>query len=116
MYKFRVSLSESKYYYFILFSETWKVVLNSALYRTLQAVRKAMVSVKYNSSDDSKFEKIESQWKYFFTLKAWNDQIIWTSENYDSLKEVEEAIEWFKTNVWNSEVEENFSDKWWFCK
>ena len=116
MYKFRVSLSESKYYYFVLFSETGKVVFNSALYRTLQAVRKAMVSVKYNSSDDLKFEKIESNEKYFFTLKAWNEQIIWTSENYDSLKEVEEVIEWFKTNVWNSEVEENFSDKWWFCK
>ncbi|ATU04994.1 hypothetical protein BKN14_00880 [Candidatus Gracilibacteria bacterium HOT-871] len=116
MYKFRVSLSESKYYYFVLFSETGKVVLNSALYRTLQAVRKAMVSVKYNSSDDLKFEKIESNEKYFFTLKAGNEQIIGTSENYDSLKEVEEAIEGFKTNVGNSEVEENFSDKGWFCK
>jgi uncharacterized protein YegP (UPF0339 family) len=66
-----------------------------------------MVSVKKNSQDDARFDKLESKnGKPYFNLKATNGQIIGNSEMYESVAR-DNGIESVKKNA-PEETKEDF--------
>ena len=64
-----------------------------------------MESVKKNSQEDARFEKLDSKnGKPYFNLKATNGQVIGTSELYESVAARDNGIESVKKNAPDAEV------------
>lgn len=64
-------------------------------------------SVKKNSQDDARFERLEAKnGKPYFNLKATNGQIIGTSEMYESVAARDNGIESVKKNAPDAAVDD----------
>lgn len=83
-----------------------QVILASQGYSSRKACENGIESVKINSKDASKFDKLtSSNGKYYFNLKAGNGQIIGTSEMYESSASMEKGIASVQTNAPDASVE-----------
>ncbi len=84
-----------------------QVILTSEVYTTKSACENGIESVKKNSQDDARFERLESKnEKPYFNLKATNGQVIGTSELYESETARDNGIESVKKNAPDAEVVE----------
>lgn len=84
-----------------------QVILTSEVYTTKAACLNGVESVKKNSQEDARFEKLDSKnGKPYFNLKATNGQVIGTSELYESVAARDNGIESVKKNAPDAEVVE----------
>lgn len=85
-----------------------QVILTSEVYTTKAACLNGAESVKKNSQEDSRFDRLDSKnGKPYFNLKATNGQIIGTSELYESVAARDNGIESVKKNAPDAAIEEN---------
>src|SRR5690606_23547081 len=85
MGKFVISTRKNGEFQFNLKAANGQVILSSEGYTTKAACENGVQSVKKNSQDSSKFDKLPAKnGKFYFNLKAGNGQIIGTSEMYES--------------------------------
>ena len=83
MGKFIVSTRTNGEFQFNLQAGNGQTILSSEGYSTKTACQNGIESVKANSQDESKFEKLTaSNGKPYFNLKAGNGQVIGTSQMY----------------------------------
>jgi len=84
-----------------------QVILTSEVYTTKAACLNGVESVKKNSQDDNRFDRLESKnGKPYFNLKAGNGQIIGTSEMYESVAARDNGIESVKKNAPDAELDD----------
>ncbi len=85
MGKFVVSVRKNGEFQFSLKAGNGQVILSSEGYASKDACLNGIESVKKNSADASRFEKLTSaNGKWYFNLKASNGQVIGSSEMYES--------------------------------
>lgn len=93
---------------FVLKAGNGQVILASEGYTTKAACENGIESVKKNSQDDARFDRLESKnGKPYFNLKATNGQIIGSSEMYESVAARENGIESVKKNAADADVKED---------
>ena len=107
MGKFVISTRKNGEFQFSLKAGNGQEILGSEGYTTKAACLNGVESVKKNSQEDARFDRLESKnGKYYFNLKATNGQIIGTSEMYENASGRDNGIESVKTNAPNAEVED----------
>lgn len=100
MGKFIISKRTDGDYQFNLKASNGQVILTSQGYNSKSGCENGIESVKKNSQDDSKFEKLTAKDdRCYFNLKASNGQIIGTSQMYESENGMENGIESVKNNA-----------------
>lgn len=83
------------------------MILASEGYTTKAACENGIESVKKNSQDDARFERLTSKNdKFYFLLKATNGQAIGSSEMYESVASRDNGIESVKKNAPEAEVDD----------
>ncbi|HSD15305.1 MAG TPA: YegP family protein [Flavobacterium sp.] len=93
---------------FVLKAGNGQVILASEGYTTKAACENGIESVKKNSQDDGRFDRLESKnGKPYFNLKASNGQIIGSSEMYESVAARENGIESVMKNAPTADVKED---------
>jgi uncharacterized protein YegP (UPF0339 family) len=93
---------------FVLKAGNGQVILASEGYTTKAACDNGIESVKKNSQDDARFDRLESKnGKPYFNLKATNGQIIGSSEMYESVAARENGIESVMKNASGADVKED---------
>ena len=92
---------------FVLKAGNGQVILASEGYTTKAACENGIESVKKNSQEDGRFDRLESKsGKPFFNLKSSNGQIIGNSEMYESEAARENGIDSVKKNAADAIVKE----------
>lgn len=100
MGKFVISKRSNGEFQFNLKAGNGQVILTSEGYTTKAACENGIESVKKNSQDDARFERLTSKNdKYYFLLKATNGQSIGSSEMYESVASRDNGIESVKKNA-----------------
>lgn len=100
MGKFVITKRANGEFQFNLKAGNGQGILASEGYSSKSGCEKGIESVKKNSQDDSKFDKLTAKnGKPYFNLKATNGQIIGTSEMYESTAARDNGIESVKTNA-----------------
>ena len=100
MGKFVITKRGNGEFQFNLKAGNGQTILSSEGYSTKAACTSGIESVKKNSQDDGRFEKLESKsGKPYFNLKASNGQIIGSSEMYESTSGRDAGIASVKTNA-----------------
>lgn len=85
MSKFEITKRKNNEFQFNLKASNGQIILSSEGYTTKINCEKGIESVKRNSQDEKKFDKLTAKnGKSYFNLKATNGQIIGTSEMYES--------------------------------
>lgn len=75
-------------------------ILGSEGYAAKSGCMNGVESVKKNASDHARYESKETKsGKYSFTLKAGNNQIIGTSQSYETVASRDKGIESVKSNA-----------------
>lgn len=93
---------------FVLKAGNGQVILASEGYTTKAACDNGIESVKKNSQEDVRFDRLESKnGKPYFNLKATNGQIIGSSEMYESVAARENGIESVMKNAPDADVKED---------
>jgi uncharacterized protein len=107
MGKFVISTRKNGEFQFNLKAGNGQTILASEGYTTKAACENGIESVRKNSQDDARFEKLEAKnGKPYFNLKAGNGQIIGSSEMYESVASRDNGIESVKKNAPDATVEE----------
>lgn len=107
MGKFVIKKRSNDEYQFNLKAGNGEPILTSEGYSTKQNCENGIESVRKNSQDDSKYEKLTAKnGKLYFNLKATNGQVIGTSEMYDSESGRNNGIASVKENAPKATVEE----------
>ncbi|HRG18563.1 MAG TPA: YegP family protein [Flavobacterium lutivivi] len=110
MGKFVISTRKNGEFQFSLKAGNGQEILASEGYTTKAACLNGVESVKKNSQDDNRFDRLESKnGKYYFNLKATNGQIIGTSEMYESTASRDNGIESVKKNAPEASVDDQTS-------
>jgi uncharacterized protein YegP (UPF0339 family) len=106
MGKFVISTRKNGEFQFNLHATNGQVILTSEGYKEMASCKKGIESVKKNSETVSRFVKATSKnGKHYFNLKAGNNQIIGTSEMYESEKACDAGIESVMKNAPDAKVE-----------
>ena len=93
MGKFVITTRKNGEYQFSLKAGNGQEILGSEGYTTKAACLNGVESVKKNSQEDKRFDRLEAKnGKPYFNLKATNGQIIGTSEMYESVAARENGI------------------------
>lgn len=107
MGKFTVTTRSNGEFQFNLQAGNGQNILGSEGYSSKAACMNGIESVKTNSQDDDKFEKLTaSNGKFYFTLKAGNGQVIGTSQMYADEAGRDNGIASVKENAKDAEVAE----------
>ena len=107
MGKFVISTRKNGEFQFSLKAGNGQEILASEGYTTKAACLNGVESVKKNSQEDARFDRLESKnGKYYFNLKATNGQIIGTSEMYESTASRDNGIESVKKNAPEASVDD----------
>jgi uncharacterized protein YegP (UPF0339 family) len=105
---FLISKRKNEEFQFVLKAGNGQIILASEGYTTKAACDNGIESVKKNSQDDARFEKLEAKnGKPYFNLKATNGQIIGSSEMYESVAARDNGIESVKKNAPDADVKED---------
>lgn len=107
MGKFVITTRKNGEYQFSLKAGNGQEILGSEGYSTKAACLNGAESVKKNSQDDARFDRLESKnGKFYFTLKAGNGQIIGTSEMYETAASRDNGIESVKKNAEDAAIDD----------
>ncbi|OJV14614.1 MAG: hypothetical protein BGO21_18060 [Dyadobacter sp. 50-39] len=107
MGKFVITKRANGEFQFNLKAGNGQVILASEGYTTKAACENGIESVKKNSQDDARFERLTSKNdKFYFLLKATNGQSIGSSEMYESAASRDNGIESVKKNAPDSDVDD----------
>lgn len=107
MAKFEIYTDKKGEFRFRLKAGNGQTILASEGYKAKTSCTNGIESVRKNSQDDSKYERLESKsGKPYFNLKATNGQVIGTSEMYESKSSMENGIESVKKNAPTAEIDE----------
>ena len=107
MGKFVITTRKNGEFQFSLKAGNGQEILASEGYTTKAACLNGVESVKKNSQDDARFDRLESKnGKYYFNLKATNGQIIGTSEMYESTASRDNGIASVAKNALDSPIED----------
>jgi uncharacterized protein YegP (UPF0339 family) len=107
MAKFEINTDKRGEFRFNLKAGNGQTILASEGYKAKASCLSGIESVRKNSQDDSKFERLKSKsGQSYFNLKATNGQIIGTSEMYASDSGMENGIASVKKNAPQAEVAE----------
>lgn len=107
MGKFVISKRVNGEFQFNLKADNGQVILTSEGYASKGGCENGIESVRKNAVSDSNYDrKKSSNNKHYFNLKAANNQIIGTSEMYESSTGMETGIESVKKNAPKATVEE----------
>jgi hypothetical protein len=80
-------------YYFNLRAGNNEIVLTSEMYLSKQNAINGIISVKSNSPYESRYQrKVSTRGKNYFNLTAANNEIIGTSEEYNTVEARENGI------------------------
>ncbi len=80
---FTIIRSKDDEFHFNLTAKNAQVILTSQQYTTKAACVKGLESVKSNANDEGHFEKKEAKdGRYYFVVKAANQQVIGNSQMY----------------------------------
>lgn len=106
MGKFVIRKDDKGEFHFSLKAANGQVILSSEEYSSKAACENGIESVRKNSGDDSKYERLTSKnGKPYFNLKAANAQVIGTSQMYSSEDAMEKGIASVKENAPGAAVE-----------
>lgn len=107
MGKFVISTRKNGDFQFNLKAGNGQVILSSQGYKSRSACDNGVESVRTNSADDSKFERLTaSNGKFYFNLKAGNGQIIGSSQMYEAEAGMENGIASIRKNAPDASVED----------
>ncbi|MDR6805488.1 uncharacterized protein YegP (UPF0339 family) [Dyadobacter sp. BE34] len=107
MGKFVITKRANGEFQFNLKAGNGQVILASEGYTTKAACENGIESVKKNSQDDARFERLTSKNdKFYFLLKATNGQAIGSSEMYESVASRDNGIESVKKNAPDADVDD----------
>lgn len=105
---FLVTKRKNDEFQFVLKAGNGEVILSSEGYSSKANCLNGIESVKRNSQDDSKFDKLEAKdGRMYFNLKATNGQIIGASQMYASTSGRDNGIESVKKNAPEAETKED---------
>ncbi|WP_316789839.1 YegP family protein [Pedobacter frigoris] len=105
MSKFEITTRKNGETQFNLKAGNGQVILASEGYSSKSACLNGIESVRKNSQDDSRYDKLtSSNGKPYFNLKASNGQIIGASEMYESVASRDNGIESVKKNAPEAEI------------
>jgi hypothetical protein len=105
---FVISTRSNGEFQFRLKAGNGQEILASEGYTTKAACLNGVESVKKNSQEDARFDRLESKnGKFYFNLKATNGQIIGTSEMYESKASMENGIASVAKNAPDADLKEN---------
>lgn len=108
MGSFVISKRKNGEFQFVLKAGNGQVILASEGYTTKAACENGIESVRKNSQDDKRFDRLEAKnGKPYFNLKATNGQIIGTSEMYESVAARENGIASVAKNAPDADVKED---------
>lgn len=97
--RYALRKSTNNQYYFNLHAGNNEVILTSEMYTTKSGAQNGIESVRTNSPIDSRYQRlISSNSKYYFVLRAANNQVIGRSEMYNSPAGRDSGISSCKTN------------------
>jgi uncharacterized protein YegP (UPF0339 family) len=92
--RFDLRKSTNSQFYFSLTAENNEKILASELYTTKNGALNGIQSVKDNSSIDTRYARLtSSDGKFYFLLKAANNETIGTSEMYNTQAARENGIQ-----------------------
>jgi uncharacterized protein YegP (UPF0339 family) len=84
--KFILKKSSDGQFRFVLKAGNGETILTSELYTAKASAEKGIASVRENSQNDARYEKKEAKnGNPMFNLRAGNNQVIGTSEQYSSV-------------------------------
>ena len=107
MAKFEIYTDKKGEFRFRLKANNGQSILASEGYKAKTSCTNGIESVRKNSQDDSKFERLESKnGKHYFNLKATNGQVVGTSEMYEAVSGVVNGIASVKKNASRAEIVE----------
>ncbi|MEW8660618.1 MAG: YegP family protein [Candidatus Thiodiazotropha endolucinida] len=105
--KFEIYKDKAGEYRFRLKASNGQIILASEGYKAKSSCTNGIESVKKNATDDARFERKETKTgKHMFNLKAGNNQVIGTSESYESVAARENGIESVKKNAPGAKVDD----------
>ena len=92
--QYNLRKSTNNQYYFNLTAENNEKILASEMYWSKDGAKGGIQSVRQNSPIDSRYASlISSDGKYYFRLRAANNETIGTSETYNSEQARENGIQ-----------------------
>ena len=98
--KFELYKDSRSEYRFRLKASNGEIILVSEGYEAKAGAENGIASVKTNAPVDARYDrKMSSNGKYFFNLRAANNQVIGTSEMYVTAASRDNGIESVKTNA-----------------
>lgn len=105
--KFELFKDPRGQYRFRLKAGNGEPILSSESYAQRAGAQNGIESVRQNAPIDSRYErKMSSNGKYMFNLKAANQQVIGTSEMYETTSGRDNGIESVKTNAPTAPVDD----------
>lgn len=105
---FLISKRKNDEFQFVLKAGNGQIILASEGYTTKASCDNGVESVRKNSQDDARFDKLEAKsGKFYFNLKATNGQIIGSSEMYESVAARDNGIESVKKNAPDADIKED---------
>ena len=107
MAKFEIKTRKNGEFQFNLKAGNGQIILTSEGYTTKSACLNGVASVKKNSQEDSRFDRLTAKnGKFYFNLKATNGQIIGTSEMYEAVAGRDNGIASVMKNALEAEIVE----------
>ena len=98
--KFEIYKDKKGEFRFRLKASNGENILASEGYSSKSSCKNGIESVKKNSKDDSRYARKETKSKKFmFNLKAGNNQVIGTSESYNSVAARDNGVASVKKNA-----------------
>ncbi|MEW8111426.1 MAG: YegP family protein [Candidatus Thiodiazotropha endolucinida] len=105
--KFEIYKDKAGEYRFRLKASNGQIILASEGYKAKSSCTNGIESVQKNAPDDARFERKETKTgKHMFNLKAGNNQVIGTSESYESVAARDNGIESVKKNAPGAKVDD----------
>jgi uncharacterized protein YegP (UPF0339 family) len=105
--KFEIYKDATGEFRFRLKSSNGQNILASEGYKAKSGCTNGIASVRKNSPDDSCYERKETKTgKYMFNLRAGNNQVIGTSQSYESVASRDNGIESVKKNAPDAKVDD----------
>jgi uncharacterized protein YegP (UPF0339 family) len=93
MAKFQLKKTSDGQFFFTLQADNGEKILTSETYKAKPAALNGIESVKTNAPDDERIErKVSKAGKPYFVLKARNNEVIGTSEEYSGESARENGI------------------------
>ena len=106
--KFEIYKDKRGEYRFRLKAGNGEIILASEGYKAMSGCKNGISSVQKNAPDDRRYERKESKnGKFMFNLKAGNNQVIGTSEMYNTSAACENGIKSVMKNAPDAKIVED---------